>query len=504
MYENKNENRRRQRETEQFQLRQQRREMALNKKRSTAISDTSRIPNFFTLKNNLTSNNLKEVFQGTYEFRMMLSVETLPPIQEVIDTNLVPRFVELLSPNNVIYKGGDSDLVRSTRLEAAWVLTNIASGNSNQTKVVVECGAIPLLLQMLKEENDLVDQAVWALGNIAGDSESMRDAIINCNCLGLIIQLFNKKDIKIIRNVTWLLSNLCRGRNPSPGREHLKSCLPVFVHLMAFEDMDVICDAFWALSYICEADPSLLIDCGEETEQANQEQEENSQSTSSSSRYSDIVLSRARGLLEQGNVRVVGPIIRMLGNIATGDEVQTDEVVKKGFLPLLKKIFYEYDDYKKLGRVRKEICWTISNVCAGTRSQADAVVRCGLIPMLVEALNLPEMYVRVEACWALTNCIDYVNLENFDRILCDDLIKELKEFLIVSSSMADIQAQILEAFKKMLVIGKELERKSGRNVIKEKFVEFDVVMDIEDLQMSSDKSVSDRAYELIVDFFDGS
>lgn len=507
MYENKNENRRRQRETEQFQLRQQRREMALNKKRSTMISDTSRIPNFFTLKNNLISSDLKEVFQGTYEFRMLLSVETLPPIQEVIDTNLVPRFVELLSPNNVIYKNGDPDLVRGTRLEAAWVLTNIASGNSNQTKVVVECGAIPLLLQMLKEENDLVDQAVWALGNIAGDSESMRDAIINCNCLGLIIQLFSKNDIKIVRNATWLLSNLCRGRNPCPGREHLKGCLPVFVHLMAFEDMDVICDAFWALSYICEADPSLLINGVEEVEQVSQsqdqEQEENNQ-TNEPIRYSDVVLSRARGLLEQGNVRVVGPVIRMLGNIATGDETQTDEVVKKGFLPLLKKTFYEYDDYKKLGRVRKEICWTISNVCAGTKSQADAVVRCGLIPMLVEALNLPEMYVRVEACWALTNCIDYVNLENFDRILSDDLIRELKEFLIVSSSMADLQAQILEAFKKMLVVGKELERKTGRNVIKEKFVEFDVVMDIEDLQMSSDKSVSDRAYELIVDFFDGS
>ena len=421
----------------------------------------------------------------------------------MIDTNLVPRFVELLSVNNVLYKGGEHDLVRNTRLESAWVLTNIASGSSSQTKVVVECGAIPLLLEMLKEENDLADQAVWALGNIAGDSESMRDAIINCNCLGLVIQLFNKKDIKIIRNTTWLLSNLCRGRNPCPGQEHLKSCLPVFVHLMAFDDMDVTCDAFWALSYICEVDPSLLISGGGEEAQRSPGQAGSKQPVHPST-YGDIVLDRARGLLCQGCTRVVGPVIRMLGNIATGDELQTDAVISKGFLPLLRKTFYEYDDYKKLGRVRKEICWTISNVCAGTRSQVDAVVESGLMPMLVEALNLPEMYVRVEACWALTNCIDYVNLENCDRMLGNDLIKELKEFLAVSSSMAEMQVQILDAFKKMLVAGKEMERKTGRDAIKEKFVECDVVTDIEDLQMSSEKSVSDRAYELIVDFFEGS
>lgn len=496
MYENKSENRRRQRETEQFQLRQQRREEALNKKRSTAVSETSRIQNFVTLKNNLMSGDLKEVFKGTYEFRMLLSVETLPPIQDVIETNLVPRFVELLSPNNVLYKNGDPDLARNTRLEAAWVLTNIASGTSSQTKVVVDCGAIPLLLQMLREDNDLVDQAVWALGNIAGDSEPMRDAIIHCNSLGLVIQLFNKEDMKIVRNATWLLSNLCRGRNPSPDMEHLRSCLPVFVHLMALSDTDVICDSFWALSYICEIDPSLLIGRG------SSEEEKATSSGVDSECYGDVVLDKARALLEQGTPRMVGPVIRMLGNIATGDEFQTDAIVAKGFLPLLKQVFYGYGDHRKLGRIRKEICWTVSNVCAGTRGQAEAVLDSGLLPMLIEALNLPEMYVRVEACWAITNCIDYLCLENLDRLVSDDLLREMKEFLVVSGSMAEVQAQILDAFKKMLLVGNDLERKTGRNVVREKFLELDVAVEIEDLQVSRDKAVSDRAHELVSEFFE--
>ena len=505
MYENKNENRRRQRETEQFQLRQQRREDALNKKRTTTVSETSRIPNFGMLRKNLTSNNLKDVFQGTYEFRVLLSVEMLPPIQEVVDTNLVPRFVELLSSSNALYRCEDEELVRATKLEAAWVLTNIASGSSAQTQTVVDCGAIPLLLQMLKEEDSLADQAVWALGNIAGDSEAMRDAIIHCNCIDAIIQLFSKKDIKIVRNATWLLSNLCRGRSPPPEIGHLRRCLPVFVHLMAYEDLDVLCDSFWALSYVCEIDPSLLVDGSSESDGDADGIAKGQIMGLAESRkhtYSDIVLNRARNFLEKECIRATGPIVRMLGNIATGDEHQTDVIVSKGFLPLLQHTFYNYSDYKKLPRIRKEICWTISNICAGTYEQAEAVIKSDLLPLLVEALNLPEMYVRTEACWALTNCIDYINAENFDVFLKQETIRELREFLVVANSMADLQAQILDAFKKMLLFGKELERKSGRDIIKEKFFELDVVTDIEELQMSGDRSVSDRAYELILDFFD--
>src|SRR5262245_2764933 len=110
MHEKKDENQRRQREREQFQLREQRREEALNKRRAGAVSETANIPNFAVLRANLMSSDPKEVFQGAYEFRVLLSVDNMPPIQEVIDTNLVPRFAELLSPSHALYRGGDEEI----------------------------------------------------------------------------------------------------------------------------------------------------------------------------------------------------------------------------------------------------------------------------------------------------------------------------------------------------------------------------------------------------------
>merc|ERR1719386_523629 len=101
----------------------------------------------------------QDQFQATQQLRKLLSVEQNPPIQEVISTGVVPRVVEFMK-----------DITRTDlQFEAEWVLTNIASGTADQTRAVVDAGALPIFVQLLESPNeDVRDQAVWALGNIAG------------------------------------------------------------------------------------------------------------------------------------------------------------------------------------------------------------------------------------------------------------------------------------------------------------------------------------------------
>jgi hypothetical protein len=48
-------------------------------------------------------------------------------------------------------------------------LTNIASGNSHQTKAVADANAFPFLLRLLNStHSNVCEQAVWALGNLIG------------------------------------------------------------------------------------------------------------------------------------------------------------------------------------------------------------------------------------------------------------------------------------------------------------------------------------------------
>ena len=94
----------------------------------------SRLSNLPEMVRGVMSDETDRQLEMTTQFRKLLSIEKNPPIDEVINENVIPRFVQFLAREDL----------PTLQFEAAWALTNVASGTSLHTQVVVDSGAVLL------------------------------------------------------------------------------------------------------------------------------------------------------------------------------------------------------------------------------------------------------------------------------------------------------------------------------------------------------------------------
>eukprot|EP01137_Pigoraptor_chileana_P002526 Opistho-2@2342 len=344
----------------------------------------------------LRSEDIQAQLNGARFCRQILSKKN-PPTDIVVQAGLVPLLVSCLR----------KDDYPTIQIEAAWSITNIASGDTECVSEVVRCNAVPELVRLVSnQQKDVREQAVWALGNIAAEGPEFRDFVIGCGTVPALIRAFREStDLTLTRTAVWALSNLCRGKRPHPDFSKLRESLPILANMIYTADLTILQDACWALSYLGDGP----------AEQATEQID---------AVVSAGVSKRLVELLMYPDAGVTIPALRAVGNILSGNEQQTQVILNCGALPPLVALLNHPRD-----TIKKEAAWAMSNIAAGETHQIEVLMQSGAVPLLVNIMMQSSVHAASEAMFTVLNLLTGGTPEQVRRIVEERCVNPVCGFL---------------------------------------------------------------------------
>jgi hypothetical protein len=410
-----------------------------------------------------------DLLAGVLEtIRRSISMTENPPLKALIQSNICPLFAELIGPNYMSYT--------KVQLESAWILTNISSGEAADTEYAVKLDIIPKFIDLIRHPDDeMSEQVLWGLANISGDSQLFRDQLLNNNILFVLIDHINGQEIKInyVRNMAWLLSNLCRGK-PYPPYEKVVDVLPLLARLLKVNDEEVLINVLWTFSYLSDGENEKIqniIDLGV---------------------VPDII-----NCTNKKTVNVATPALRCVGNMLTGTDIQTD------FLLKYHVITYLLNQLNSNRRVfRKEACWAFSNLLAGDYRQIQEVLDTEkVIKRLVEIIYNDDPDVKQEGLYALSNCTNGAVFEQIQFLVSQDIITVFVD-AIVATENAKAIITCLDGLHNILKSGNAyIQQGAAMNPYLVKLEDCGGIKAIERLQHHPDTDVYNKISAIIDDYF---
>lgn len=313
-------------------------------------------------KNNLNNlKNLRKAFaQGSELISAFLGVQ-----------NSLRSMVGHLTGNNAQFQ-----------FEAAWCITNLATGDHEDTMKVLKASAVYLITYLSGQNVQLQDQCAWALGNFSGDSQECRDILRAQGIIAPMVNLLKCPISTVVQSAAFALSNLARGEQVVAEEMIQAGIAPSVISLLTpgTSSVDVASEVAWVLSYLTSKPQCVAMFV--------------------SGGVIPILVQFLGSLAQERphNPQAVTPMLRSLGNIASGPDEYGTQAMQSGELVVAMTSFLESTHR----HIKKESLWVLSNLTAGPTEHIDAFIQAGTLPLVVNLMS-STFDIRKEACICLCN-----------------------------------------------------------------------------------------------------
>ncbi|KAH7432282.1 hypothetical protein KP509_07G016500 [Ceratopteris richardii] len=321
-----------------------------------------------------SKDSSQKKIEALRKLRRLLSCSSNPPVASAVEAGVVPILVKCLE-----FGSSDEQLV-----EAAWSLTNIASGDSELTLAILP--ALPLLIAHLGERSaaPVAEQCAWAVGNVAGEGEQARDLLSSQGALLPLAKLLLLNKPMLVKTAAWALSNIIKGPSSKAAVELFKvdGLSEAIIRHLTKGDEELVVEIAWVVVYItslAESQTKLLIKSG-------------------------LLPPLVAWLSSSESLSLLTPVLRSVGNLVAGDNSNTDALLDAAkdlpgglFGCLVRCLGSEHRT------LQKEAAWTVSNIVAGSLQHKQLVFGSRVVPTLLHLLATSTFDVRKEAAFALGN-----------------------------------------------------------------------------------------------------
>jgi hypothetical protein len=196
------------------------------------------------------------------------------------------------------------------------------------------------------------------------------------------------------------------------------------------------------------------------------------------------------------SLEVLLPVVRTVGNILSGNEGQTQHMINAGAIPALSKIL-EIEQIV----IWREVCWALSNIAAGGSQQVQALFDATppVFPKIVEILRISTIDVEVqrEALWVVVNGLESCS---WDRVLyLVDTLQVLRLLCgLLSKSDEDVVKGTLQCIHKLLEHAADKGQLDRFIAVLEDMGAIDV---LENLQLHASSEIYEEALTILETFF---